>query len=96
MKLLGPKRTELIQIADEEIEELEKALEEDTRIANDQNEQPSVRERAREKLQKIPKGKTFKKKALNHSRKGRFSTSCSLSLNRKENSLWRSDPFGSD
>ena len=50
MKVLGSKMTELIQITDEEIEELEKSLQEDTRIANDENEQPSVHERAREKI----------------------------------------------
>ena len=47
---LGPKRTELIDITDEEIEELEKALQEDTLIADDENKQPSVRERARERI----------------------------------------------
>ena len=46
----GPKTTELIDITDEEIEELKKILQEDTRVANDENEQPSVRERAREKI----------------------------------------------
>ena len=49
MKLFGPKRTELIDITDKEIERINKILQEDTMIANDENEQPSVRERAREK-----------------------------------------------
>ena len=48
--VLGPKRTELIQQKDEEIEELDKTIEEDTRVADDENEQPSVRERARERI----------------------------------------------
>ena len=52
---LGPKTTELIDVMDKEIEELETFLQEDTRIADDENEQPSVCERAREKLEKIPK-----------------------------------------
>ena len=50
MKILGPHWTELIETTDEEIEELNKTLQEDTRIADDENEQPSVRERARERI----------------------------------------------
>ena len=49
MNTLGPHWTELIETTDEEIEELNKALQEDTRVANKENEEPSVRERAREK-----------------------------------------------
>ena len=49
MKVLGSKRTELIQRKDEEIEAVEKTIQEDTRVTNDENEEPSVRERAREK-----------------------------------------------
>ena len=45
--ILGPKRTKLIQQKDEEIEELEKTIEEDTKVADDENEEPFVRERAR-------------------------------------------------
>ena len=47
---LGPHWIELIEVTDKEIEELGKALQEDTRVANDENEQPSVRERARKKI----------------------------------------------
>ena len=50
MKILGPERTELIQQKNEEIEELDKTIQEDTRVANDENEQPSVREHARERI----------------------------------------------
>ena len=50
MNILGPHWTELIAITDEEIEELDKSLQEDTRVADDENEQPSVRERSREKI----------------------------------------------
>ena len=48
--ILGPKRTELIQQKDEEIEELDKTIEEDTRVADDENEDPVVRERSRERI----------------------------------------------
>ena len=48
-KTLGPHWTELIEIKDEEIKELNKTIEEDTRIADDENEDPVVRERARER-----------------------------------------------
>ena len=50
LNILGPKTTEMIQQKDEEIEELNKTIEEDTKVADDENEQPSVRERAREKI----------------------------------------------
>ena len=50
MSTLGPHCTELIEVTDKENEELDKTLQEDTRVANDENEQPSVRERAREKI----------------------------------------------
>ena len=43
MKVLGSKRTELIQRKDEEIEAVEKTIQEDTRVTNDENEEPSVR-----------------------------------------------------
>ena len=74
-EILGPTRNKVIQITDEESEELEKSLQEDTRVANDENEQPSVRERAPERI--------------------RENTERKPSLNRRENSLWRSYPFGS-
>ena len=47
---LGAKRTELIQQKDQEIKELCKTIQEDMRVADDENEQPSVRERARERI----------------------------------------------
>ena len=57
MKILGPHRSEVIQqndeeiqLTDEEIAEIEKAKQEDTMVANDENEEPAVRERAREKI----------------------------------------------
>ena len=50
MDTLGPHWTELIETTDREIEELGKTLQEDTSVANDENEEPSVRERAREKI----------------------------------------------
>ena len=49
-KILGPHWTELIEITGDEIEELNKTLQEDTVIADDKNEQPSVRDRARERI----------------------------------------------
>ena len=55
---LGPKTTELINITDEEIEELEKLLQEDTKVADDENEQPSVRKRARERITENTEGRT--------------------------------------
>ena len=50
METLGPKTTELIDMTDGELDRIEKELQEDTRIADDENEQPSVRERAGEKI----------------------------------------------
>ena len=50
MKVFGPTRADLIQQKDEKIEELDKTMQEDTRVANYENEEPSVRERAREKI----------------------------------------------
>ena len=47
---LGPKRTELIQQKAQEIEALDKTIREGTRVADDENEQPSVRERAYERI----------------------------------------------
>ena len=51
MKVLGPKRIEMIQQKDAEIEKEDKNIQEDQRIADDENEEPVVRERAREKAQ---------------------------------------------
>ena len=47
---LGPEREILIVQKEKEIEELQKSIREDEEIANDENEQPSIRERAREKI----------------------------------------------
>ena len=47
---LGTEREILIVQKEKEIEELHKSIREDEEIANDENEQPSVRERAREKI----------------------------------------------
>ena len=47
---LGPDREILIVQKEKEIEELHKSIREDEEIANNENEQPSVRERAREKI----------------------------------------------
>ena len=47
---LGPERDTLIVKKEKEIEELHKSIREDEEIANNENEQPSVRERAREKI----------------------------------------------
>ena len=49
---LGPERDTLIVQKEKEIEELHKSIREDEEIANNENEQPSVRERAREKIAK--------------------------------------------
>ena len=46
---LGTEREILITQKEKEIEELHKSIREDEEIANNENEQPSVRERAREK-----------------------------------------------
>ena len=48
---LGPEREILIAQKEKEIEELHKSIREDEEIANNENEQPSVRERAREKIE---------------------------------------------
>ena len=50
MKILGPEREILIAQKEKEIEELQGSIREDEEIANNENEQPSVRERAREKI----------------------------------------------
>ena len=47
---LGPERDTLIVQKEKEIEELHKSIREDEEITNNENEQPSVRERAREKI----------------------------------------------
>ena len=47
---LGPEREILIVQKEKEIEELQKSIREDEEIANNENEQPSERERAREKI----------------------------------------------
>ena len=47
---LGPEREILIVQKEKEIEELQKSIREDEEIANNENEEPSVRERAREKI----------------------------------------------
>ena len=47
---LGPEREILIVQKEKEIEELQESIREDEEIANDENEQPSIRERAREKI----------------------------------------------
>ena len=58
MKILGPHWTELIDITDQEIEELDKTIQEGTRVADDENEQPSVRERARERIKENTERRT--------------------------------------
>ena len=47
---LGPEREILIVQKEKEIEELQKSIREDEEIANDENVEPSERERAREKI----------------------------------------------
>ena len=47
---LGTEREILIAQKEKEIEELQESIREDEEIANNENEQPSVRERAREKI----------------------------------------------
>ena len=47
---LGPERDVLIVQKEKEIEELQESIREDEEIENNENEQPSVRERAREKI----------------------------------------------
>ena len=51
MKTLGPTRAALIQQSEEELDELVKRIEEQQRIADNENEEPSVREQARERVQ---------------------------------------------
>ena len=50
MKTLGQERDVLIVQKETEIEELHKSIREDQEIANDENEQPSIRERAQERI----------------------------------------------
>ena len=50
LKTLGPKRTEMIQQNDENIKSLNKENEENQKIADDKSEEPSVRERAHDKV----------------------------------------------
>ena len=47
---LGPEREILLVLKEKEIEKLQESIREDEEIANNENEQPSVRERAREKI----------------------------------------------
>ena len=47
---LGPERDTLIVQKEKEIEELQESIREDEEIANNENEQPSERERARERI----------------------------------------------
>ena len=47
---LGQEREILLVLKEKEIEELQESIREDEEIANNENEQPSVRERAREKI----------------------------------------------
>ena len=51
-KTLGPykTKTELVQQLDQNIEEFSKIIEEDTKVAGDENEQPEVRDQARERI----------------------------------------------
>ena len=79
----------MIQQKDQEIqqkaqqrEELNKTIEENRRIADDENEQPTRRSGAVKKLQKIPKGKP----SLDRSK---------TNLNRGENRLRKGCPFES-
>ena len=50
LKVLGPKRDEIIQQNDEKIKRLKKENEENERIAADKNEEPAVLERASDKV----------------------------------------------
>ena len=50
MKILGPEHEAWMAQKEKEIEELQESIREDEEIANNENEQPSVRERAREKI----------------------------------------------
>ena len=47
---LGPEREILVALKEKEIEELQESIREDEESANNENEEPSVRERAREKI----------------------------------------------
>ena len=47
---LGAEREILVALKEKEIEELQESIREDEEIANNENEEPSVRERAREKI----------------------------------------------
>ena len=47
---LGPEREILVALKEKEIEELQESIREDEEIANNENVEPSVRERAREKI----------------------------------------------
>ena len=47
---LGPERQILIVLKEKEIEKLQESIREDEEIANNENEEPSVKERAREKI----------------------------------------------
>ena len=58
MKILGPSRTELINEKDEDIEELEKTIQEDMLVANDENEKNLLSVKALvKKLEKVPREK---------------------------------------
>ena len=70
MKIRGPKRTELIQQKDEDIKELEKTIQENLRIADDENTEPIIRERAREKAQENTAKKSELVKQREHLKKG--------------------------
>ena len=50
-KALGQERTVLIQQKNEEIEEIDRNIQEEQEISNNENEESAVRERAREKIQ---------------------------------------------
>ena len=47
---LGPEREILLVLKEKEIEKLQESIREDEEIANDENAQPSIRERAQEKI----------------------------------------------
>ena len=49
-KSLGPEREVLIAQKDEEIEKLQQSIQDDRDIADDENENPAIRERARERI----------------------------------------------
>jgi len=60
MNILGQERTALIQQKDEEIEEIDQNIRDEQEIVNNENEQPAVRERTRERI----KDKTEQRNAL--------------------------------